>query len=187
MKKMVVTFLGLMFAALAGATEIAGIKLEDKMSLSGADLVLNGAGIRGNSTMDIYVGALYVTSKQTTLDGVLGINAPRRVQMALLIDATADQLVPSFVGGLSKNHSKADMDNMKPQVEQLVGIIRDIKEVRSGHALSFDFVPGTGTVISLNGTARGTIAGDVFNHALLKIWLGEQPASDSLKKAMLGG
>lgn len=187
MQKLTVLFLGLMFTAMAGAAEVAGIKLDDKVSLSGTEIVLNGAGVRGNPVMDIYVGALYVPTKQTSLGGVLGMNAPRRVQMALLIDATADQLVPSFVGGLSKNHSKDEMDAMKAQVEQLVGIIRDIKEVKSGQALFFDFIPGTGTVISHNGAARGTIAGDAFNSAMLKIWLGEQPASDTLKKAMLGG
>lgn len=104
-----------------------------------------------------------------------------------MIDATAEQLVPAFVGGLSKNHGKDEMDAMKAQVEQLVGIIRDIKDVQSGQALFFDFIPGTGTVVSHNGAAKGTIAGDAFNSALLKIWLGEQPASESLKKSMLGG
>lgn len=187
MHKLTVLFLGLVLSAAAGAAEVAGVKLDDKVSLSGTDLVLNGAGVRGNPVMDIYVGALYVPKKQTSLSGVLGVTAPRRVQMSLLIDATADQLAPSFVGGLSKNHSKAEMDAMKAQVEQLVGIIRDIKDVKSGQALFFDFIPGTGTVVSHNGAARGTIAGDAFNSALLKIWLGEQPASESLKKSMLGG
>ncbi|MDK9704660.1 MAG: chalcone isomerase family protein [Sulfuritalea sp.] len=187
MHKLTVLFLGLVLSAAAGAAEVAGVKLEDKVSLSGTDLVLNGAGVRGNPMMDIYVGALYVPKKQTSLGGVLGVTAPRRVQMSLLIDATADQLAPSFVGGLSKNHSKDEMDAMKPQVEQLVGIIRDIKDVKSGQALFFDFIPGTGTVVSHNGAAKGTIAGDAFNNALLKIWLGEQPASESLKKSMLGG
>lgn len=187
MKKLTGLFLGFMLTAMAGAAEVGGIKLADKISLFGSDLVLNGAGIRGNPTMDIYVGALYVLKKQTSLSGVFAANAPRRVQMALLIDASAEQLIPSFVGGLSKNHSKAEMEDMKAQVEQLVSIIRGVKQVNSGQALFFDFIPGTGTVVSLDGAAQGTIAGDAFNHALLKIWLGEQPASDTLKKAMLGG
>ena len=52
--------------------------------------------------------------------------------------------------------------------------------------LAFDFVDG-GTRVSLNGQAKGTIAGDAFNKALLNAWIGDKPVQDDLKKAMLGG
>lgn len=50
-----------------------------------------------------------------------------------------------------------------------------------------DFLPGTGTRVVVNREAKGTIPGDEFSRALLRIWLGESPADASLKKAMLGG
>ncbi|MGS0730103.1 chalcone isomerase family protein, partial [Shewanella sp. 0m-11] len=37
-----------------------------------------------------------------------------------------------------------------------------------------------------NGQAQATIAGEDFRQALLKIWLGKEPAQNSLKEAMLG-
>ena len=52
---------------------------------------------------------------------------------------------------------------------------------------TFDYLPGTGTQISLNGRLLGTIAGVDFNRALLRIWLGNVPVQADLKKAMLGG
>jgi hypothetical protein len=40
----------------------------------------------------------------------------------------------------------------------------------------------------LNGESRGgPIAGEDFYRALLRIWLGEDPVSKDLKKALLGG
>lgn len=40
----------------------------------------------------------------------------------------------------------------------------------------------------LNGEPRGKIiVGGDFYRALLRIWLGDEPAQDSLKKALLGG
>jgi hypothetical protein len=39
----------------------------------------------------------------------------------------------------------------------------------------------------LNGQSKATIAGDAFNVALTKIWLGDKPIQGDLKKAMLGG
>jgi len=187
MKKWTVLFLGFLISAFANAAEVGGVKLEDKVSLSGTDLVLNGAGIRSKAFFKVYVGALYLTQKQTSLSGVLGLKTARRVQMTLLRDLTADQLVDAFNDGLSDNHSKAEMDGMKAQVDQLNTLMRSLKDVKTGQTVTIDFVPGTGTVVSLNGAAKGTVAGDAFNNALMKIWMGEHPVSDSLKKAMLGG
>jgi hypothetical protein len=40
----------------------------------------------------------------------------------------------------------------------------------------------------LNGEPRGKIiAGEDFYRALLRIWLGEDPAQERLKRALLGG
>ena len=50
-----------------------------------------------------------------------------------------------------------------------------------------DYLPGAGTRVTINQDNKGTIPGDDFNRALLRIWLGEKPADGSLKKAMLGG
>ena len=47
---------------------------------------------------------------------------------------------------------------------------------------------GTGTVLSVQGKPMGRpIAGEDFYRALLRIWLGDKPVQDDLKKALLGG
>ena len=52
--------------------------------------------------------------------------------------------------------------------------------------ITFDYVDGA-TKVSLNGAAKGSIAGDAFNKALLNAWLGDNAVQSDLKKAMLGG
>jgi len=48
-------------------------------------------------------------------------------------------------------------------------------------------VPGTGTVILVNGQATGQpIKEPEFYSALMKIWLGKAPADAGLKEALLG-
>jgi hypothetical protein len=40
----------------------------------------------------------------------------------------------------------------------------------------------------VNGAPRGKpIAGEDFYRALLRIWIGDNPVQDDLKKALLGG
>ena len=54
---------------LAGATlaaDVGGVKLADKMSVGGQELVLNGAGIRTRAIFKVYVGSLYVPAKAAT-------------------------------------------------------------------------------------------------------------------------
>ena len=70
------------------AAEVAGVKLDDKMTVGGQELVLNGAGIRTKLMFKVYVGSLYVPAKATSA-GAVYAKAPRRVQLNMLRDVTA--------------------------------------------------------------------------------------------------
>jgi hypothetical protein len=64
----------------------------------------------------------------------------------------------------------------------------ELQEAKKGMAILLDWQPGTGTVISVDGKTRGKpIPGEDFYRALLRIWLGERPVQDDLKKALLAG
>ena len=64
--------------------------------------------------------------------------------------------------------------------------MKSFGQAKEGSIVTLDFVDGT-TKVGLDGTERGSIQGAAFNEALTKIWIGEHPAQDDLKKAMLGG
>jgi hypothetical protein len=184
-------FACLVFALCLGtpalAAEVAGVTLADKVSVGGQVLVLNGAGVRIKVFFKIYVGSLYLPQKVGDLAGVLA-KSPRRIQMNLLRDLTADQLVGALVGGLKENNSAAEMEAVKAPTDELVRIIKRFRDVdaKEKDVLTLDFVDG-GTKVALNGEARGVIPGEAFNSALTRIWLGDKPAQGDLKKAMLGG
>jgi len=176
------------FAVCAGtamAAEVGGVKLDDKVSVGGQELVLNGAGIRTRVVLKIYVGSLYVPAKTNNLAGVLA-KAPRRVQMNLLRDLSGEQLVGALLDGLKDNNSEAELAAVKAQTDQLVSIMKAFGEVKEGNVVALDFVDGA-TKIALNGQPRGSIAGEPFNQALMKIWLGDKPVQADLKRGMLGG
>jgi len=184
-------FACLAFALCVGApalaAEVAGVTLADKVSVGGQALVLNGAGVRIKVFFKIYVGSLYLPQKVGDLASVLA-KSPRRIQMNLLRDLTADQLVGALVGGLNDNNSPAEMAAVKGPTDELVRILTRFKDVdvKEKDVLTMDFVDG-GTNVALNGEARGVIPGEAFNSALTRIWLGDKPAQGTLKKAMLGG
>jgi hypothetical protein len=161
------------------------VKLPERTTLGGQEVMLNGAGIRTRAIFKVYVGSLYVPERSTTMQGVLA-RAPRRVQLDLLRNLSADQLVDALVDGLKDNNGAAELDAAKPQVDELVRIMRSFGEVKEGSVVTLDFVDGA-TRIAQDGTTRGSVAGEPFNRALLRIWLGDHPVQADLKKAMLGG
>jgi len=75
---------------------------------------------------------------------------------------------------------------LKPQIDQFVGVFASVGQVKAGQVVAIDYTPGTGTQVSLDGAAKGTIPGEAFNRALMKVWLGDNPVQESLKKALLG-
>ena len=174
-------------AATVFAAEVEGVKLADKVQVGGSELLLNGAGVRTRVFFKVYVGALYVQKKAGAPDAVLGDAGAKRVAMHLLRDLEAEQLLSAFNDGLKKNHTPEQLARLEPQVKQLDAIFGAVKAVKKGDVVLLDFLPGAGTRVTVRGEDRGTIPGEDFNRALLRIWLGEQPADATLKKAMLGG
>lgn len=167
------------------AADVGGVKLEDKASVGGQELVLNGAGIRTKFFVKVYVGSLYVPAKANTPAAVLA-QGPRRVQLNMLRDVGADQMVEALVDGVNQGNPPAEVAAVKAQTDELAKIMKSIGELKQGNVLVFDFVDDA-TKVSLNGAAKGSIPGAAFNKALTNAWLGDNPVQGDLKKAMLGG
>ena len=181
-----VILLTVALAVASGATalDVEGVKLADRASVGGQELVLNGAGVRKRAIFKIYVGSLYVTAKATAAADVLG--KPRRIQLNLLRSLSADQLIGALMDGLKQNLSPAELQAIATQTGELAAIMKSFCEAKEGSVVTLDFVDDA-TRIGLDGTARGAIDGAAFGDALTRIWIGEHPAQADLKKAMLGG
>jgi hypothetical protein len=172
------------FSVAARAAEVGGVKLDDKASIGAQEVTLNGAGVRTRVVFKVYVASLYLPQKTTDLTGVLS-KAPRRIQLNMLRTLSADQLVDALNEGLAENNTASELAAVKPQTDQLATIMKSFKEVKEKDVVTLDFVDGA-TRIGLNGESRGSIAGDAFNQALTRVWLGDKPVQADLKKALLG-
>ncbi|MBK8319352.1 MAG: chalcone isomerase family protein [Betaproteobacteria bacterium] len=167
------------------AAEVAGVKIDEQIKVGNSELVLNGAGLRSRVFIKVYVGALYVTQKAATPAALLDAGNPRRMSLRLLRDLDADTLYGALLDGLKNNNSEAELAALKAPIDQFAEIMKKIGNARSGDTVAIDFT-GDGVGVSLNGEARGKVAGATFGRALLKVWLGDKPVDASLKKALLG-
>lgn len=172
----------------AAAAEVAGVKVPDSVTVAGQELRLNGAGVRQRAFFRIYVAALYLPARQSAPAQVLSSPGPKRISMTLMRDITAQQLIEALSNGIRDNHNAAEVERLRARIETLNRVMTGIGNAKSGSVIALDFVPASGTHVSLNGAMQGApIVGEDFYHALLKIWLGDDPADSGLKRALLGG
>lgn len=178
----------LCLASLAHATtEVAGVKFEDKMKLGATELQFNGAGMRSKLFIRVYAIGLYLTEKKTAATDVLALNGAKRMQVTTLRELTAEQFADALVEGIKKNHSEAEVEPLKARIEELRAAILAVKTAAKGAVITLDWLPESGTRLSIDGKQQGKdIAGEEFYRALLQIWLGPKPAQDNLKEALLG-
>lgn len=190
MKKYLHCLLVLLFAtwtAQAIAAEVAGVKLEDKTKLGNAELVLNGIGLRTKVFFKVYVIGLYLPAKAATGAAVLEQKGVKRAHLVLLRDVSAEDFSDALIEGLKNNSTEAELAALKARIEQFRQTIVAAGEVKNGLIVHLDFLPDSGTRLTLGGKQQGKdIPGEDFFNALLRIWVGEKPIQDNLKEALLG-
>jgi len=184
-------FAGMLLFALCRvqAAEVAGVKLDETLRLqpAGPALVLNGAGIRTRLIFKVYVAGLYLTRKTSQAGGVISLSGPKRVAMTLLRDLSAQQLGDALVEGVRNNASAAEQAAIKDRLDQLLAIMVGRGEAKEGDRISLDYLPASGTRVVINGKTFGKpIAGEDFYRALLRVWLGDNPVDEDLKRGLLG-
>jgi len=167
----------------AWAAEKAGVQLPDAHELGGQKLVLNGLGLREATifAVDVYVAGLYLPSKTNDASAILAADVPKHLTMRFVRDVGRDNQVDAWREGFEKNAK--DYGAIEGKVEKLLGWMSDIDD---GQSMSVSYVPGEGTTVSVKGETKGTIAGEDFQYALYRIYIGPNPPNEGLKTGLLG-
>jgi hypothetical protein len=191
MKTLSVVLAGLVLAAsgaIAQPVEREGVKFEPTAQVAGTALQLNGAGVRTRAIFKVYAAGLYVPAKSNSPAALLAQKGPRRLSLTMLRNVDADSFAGPLNEGLRNNHTEAQVAAFKPQIDAMNAALKAIDEAKKGDVLHFEYLPESGTRITVNGQQKGaSIPGEDFFAAMLRIWLGDKPADADLKKGLLGG
>jgi len=174
------------FSISASAGQLDDVTLPDNVTLEGTSvpLQLNGMGYRTKFVFDVYVGALYTESKVQSRDAVQALTGPKRIVMHMVYDEVSHKkMAAAWNDGFEENNSDAQLEKLQARLKTFISYFPDLKE---GNVVLLDYVPATGTRVTINGEVKGVIEGADFYTALVDVWLGEEPADDDLKDAMLG-
>jgi hypothetical protein len=181
-------FLSLAFSQGAQAADVAGVNFKETVKVAGKELQLNGAGVRHKFVIKVYAAGLYLPAPKTTTDEVMKTEGPRRMQLVMLRDISADEFGSSFMSGINNNLNKDEKTRIVTQISKMGEVFAMMPSLKKGDVLDLDWIPGTGLVCGYNGKPIGDVMPDVqFHNAVLKIWLGDKPADAKLKPKLLAG
>ena len=171
----------------AAPVDVAGIKVEDTIDLQGTKLQLNGAGVRYKAVFKVYVAALYVGKKVATPEEFYAATGPKRMSITMLREIDSNELGKAFTKGFEENAPKGEMAKLIPGLIRMGQVFSDQKKLVAGDTFTNDWIPGTGLVITIKGKTQGEpFKEQEFFNALMRIWLGPNPADWKLKDALLG-
>jgi hypothetical protein len=173
--------------ASAATVDVGGVKLEDNTEVRGNKLVLNGAGIRYKAVFKVYAAGLYLGKKAATPEEVLAAPGAKRMVITMMREIDSNELGKLFTRGVQDNAPKTEMSKLVPGLIKMGQIFSDQKKLMTGDVFMIDWIPGTGTVITVKGVPQGEpFKEPEFFNALMRIWLGPEPADWKLKDALLG-
>ena len=176
-----------MSTALAATVDAAGVKFEDTIDQRGTKLVLNGAGVRYKAVFKVYSAGLYLPKKANTTEEVLAMAGPKRISITMLREIDSNELGKLFTRGVEDNAAKSEMSKLIPGLLRMGQVFSDQKKLVAGDSFTFEWVPGTGGVLTVKGKPQGEAFKEPeFFIALMRIWLGPNPADWKLKDALLG-
>jgi len=181
---------GVIFAMVSGqsfaAVDVAGVKYEESVSLGGKQLVLNGAGVRNKFVVKVYAAGLYLQDPQSTVDGVMKAEGPRRMHLVMLRDISADDLGMAFMTALSENVRPEDKAKIVTQISKYGEMFSQVSFLKKGDTIDTDWIPGVGNQCYVNGKKVGPVISDIlFYNSVLRVWLGDKPVDPVLKAKLL--
>ncbi len=169
------------------ARDFGGINLKEVIRLSPElnPIRLNGATIKRKASHDIYVGGLYLENKTHNLEDILTDEGPKRVLFYCKASSISPEImIRNIDQGMVINNPPEIISSLEKEIKIFHQIWKD-HPINHGDELWIDYIPTTGTRVSVNGQVISQIPGKTFYQAFLRAWLGEYPVNPKLKKAML--
>jgi hypothetical protein len=161
---------------------IEGVYFTPRIVASETPLVLNGVGLKTLwKVVKVSVAALYL-GEGVRPDAVLA-DVPKRLEIEYFHAISGRDFAKLTEKLLRENVDAMTLTSLQPRIDRFNALYVDVKP---GDRYALTYIPGRGTVLSLNGIEMGAIEGEDFGAAVFAMWLGQRPLSDSLKKELLG-
>lgn len=158
-----------------------------RVTVAGAELRLNGTGVRQVAWFKGYLCALYLGSPADSAAQALAMAGPKRIHLRMLQEVPAAEFSKAMRKGIVRNSTPPVQQALAARVERFSAQIDSIGKVRAKDVVDLDLDPARGLLMSLNGALRGDpVPGEDFYAALLRSFVGEVPYDTRMRAGLLG-
>jgi hypothetical protein len=131
--------------------DVAGVPIEETVTVAGVPLTLNGAGYRKRGYFKIDVTSLYTQQKVTSIEALEKLTGPKRVQLTIQQDITGSQASRYFLIDFEASATPAEFAQLINEVSMIGDIYSSLPKIKKGDVVTIDWVPGKGLIAMLNG------------------------------------
>lgn len=163
-------------------TTVSAIDLDKTYVNQDIKLVLNGQGVRDKFFMDLYECGLYLTQKSKDATQIIEEDKPMSLKLHIVSSLITSEKMENATRDGFKKSTNGNTKSLNLEIEAFINVFSDLKD---NDKYNFFYLPNTGVKIYKNENLVSTIKGIEFKKALFGIWLGTEPAQESLKEDLL--
>lgn len=145
-----------------------------------ADFELCSTGLVRRFLMRALAAGLYLETCDRTADALADI--PKSLEISYFWSIAAKDFAQAGDEVLRRGFSPDELVPVRDRIDRLHAAYRD---VRPGDRYRLTYIPGRGTELALNGSRLTVIPGADFARIYFSIWLGDRPADEQLRAALL--
>ena len=155
-------------------------------TIDDSKLVLNGTAIRTVWGFGVYEIGLFLNERSSDEDFIIGTDrGPKRVRIAMLREVSQEQFTSTVQESIDQNFSDEEKKKFAGELSAFLGAFHGGSDLRKGSVVTIDYLPGKGMLMAMDDNSLGSIPGDDFYHAILRLWL-VKPLQPSIKDGLLG-
>jgi hypothetical protein len=146
-------------------------------------LVLTGAGMRKRVFFSIYTIASYVQEGMAvrSAEDLIAADCPKRLHLIMERDVEGQEMADAIISSLRSNHPAPAFSAEVTMLNQMLRA----QAVKRGDHVWLTHVPKAGLQVDLVGKRQFLVESIPFSRAIWEIYLGRNPVSEPLKRALL--
>lgn len=171
-------------AAPLRAGELAGVTMDEEITIDEQSLVLNGMALRKKAIFKVYVAGLYLPEPESSWQQALAGDGPRHMIMHWVRTVGKDSICDGWYDSL-----EANVADPSPELRRDFDTLCDaMEEAKTGDRYVFTYLPDQGTIVKVKGERKTVIEGKEFADALFSSWIGEHPGpGEDFRADLMGG
>ena len=131
---------------------VNGVNLPIRTHYNGYTMVLNGAGIRKQYFMQIYVAGLYLQERTKDADSIINEDKPVSIRIQIVSTLLTSEIMERAIRHAIAKSIKDDYEQYKDGIDMICGVFGS-EPTHKGDVYEIHYTPGIGLSGSKNGKA----------------------------------